>query len=107
MLGATETTNTPDVAPAGIVMLIDVSPQELIVTGVAFRVTTLPPCEAPKLEPVISTWLPAAPVVVETLLITGAGAPEELTDTLSKVAVASAEVLPPHTTSPTYTSDAI
>jgi hypothetical protein len=55
MLGATETTNNPDIAAEGMVMLIDVSLQELMVTGVAFRITTLPPCEAPKFEPAITT----------------------------------------------------
>jgi len=89
MLGATETSNGPDVAPEGMVMLIDVLLHELIITGVAFRVTTLPPWEAPKLEPVITTALPIAAVVVETLVMTGAGTSDELTETLSNVAEAS------------------
>jgi hypothetical protein len=42
-------------------------------------------------------------VVAETLVITGAGAEGVLSDTLSKVAVASAEVLPLFTANPTYT----
>ena len=104
MLGATETSNSPEVAPEGIVTLIDVLLHELIIIGVAFRVTTLPACVAPKLEPVITTVLPIAPVVAETLLITGAGAADELTDTLSKVAVASVdELVPLDSTNPTYT----
>jgi hypothetical protein len=103
MLGATETTNNPDEVPEGIVMLIDVLLQELMIAGIAFRVTTLPPCEAPKLDPVITTVLPIVPVVADTLVMTGAGVPNELTETLSKVAVASDEVLPLFETNPTYT----
>jgi hypothetical protein len=89
MLGATETTIGPEVAPEGIVMLIDVLLQELTIAGVAFCVTRLLPCDAPKLEPVITTVLPIVPVVADTLVITGAGVAKELTETLSKVAVAS------------------
>ena len=101
MLGATETTSDPEVAPDGIVMVMDVSLQELIVTGAAFSVTSLPPWETPKLEPVMTTWLPIDPVVAETLVITGAGAEGVLSDTLSKVAVARAELLPLVTAKPT------
>ena len=42
-------------------------------------------------------------MVAETLVITGAGAEGVLSDTLSKVAVASAEALPLFTAIPTYT----
>jgi len=94
MLGAAETTNSPEVATAGIVTVIEVSLHELIVTGVAFSVTTLPPCEAPKLEPVITTWLPISPVVAETLVMTGAAPPPNSRTRLSKVAVARLVVLP-------------
>jgi hypothetical protein len=99
--GATETTNGPEAAPEGIVMLIDVLLQELTDTGVAFRVTTLAPCEAPKLAPVMTTWLPAVPVVAERFVMAGPGEANELTETLSKVPVASVEVLLLFTTSPT------
>jgi hypothetical protein len=58
---------------------------------------------APNPTPEITTWLPIDPVVAETLVITGAGAVTQLTETLSKVAVASAEVLPLFTANPTYT----
>lgn len=54
MAGATETTRYPDVAPDGIVMLIDEALHELIVTAVALSVTTLVVCDAPKPEPEIS-----------------------------------------------------
>src|SRR5271169_1398189 len=101
MLGATDTTNGPEAAPAGMVMLIDAALQLLMVTGVPFRSTTLLPCVAPKLEPLTVTWLPINPVVADTLVITGAGAAAEFTDTLSNVAVANAVVLPLFTARPT------
>jgi len=103
MLGATETTSGPEVAPAGIVMVIEVLLQELMVTGAPFSVTRLLPCGEPNPVPEITTWLPTGPVVADTLLITGAGAAAEFTETLSKVAVASAEVLLLHTANPMYT----
>src|SRR5713226_5905783 len=84
-------------------MLIDVAPHVLIGTATPFSLTTLFPCDAPKPVPEITTALPIDPVVADTLLITGAGAEAELTDTLSKVAVASAEALPLFTAKPTYT----
>jgi hypothetical protein len=43
MLGATETTKGPEVAPAGMVMLMEVAPQVLTVTGAALSVTALLP----------------------------------------------------------------
>jgi hypothetical protein len=93
MPGATETTKYPEVAPEGTVMMTEVLLHELTVTGALFSITRLPPCDAPKPDPLITTSLPIDPVVAETLVITGAGVAVELTDTLSKVAVASAEVL--------------
>jgi hypothetical protein len=107
MLGATETTMYPEVAPVGIVMMIDVLLHELTVTGALLSVTRLPLCDAPKPEPVICTWLPTEPVVAEMLLITGAGEAVELIETLSKVAVARAVVLSLLTARPTYTFCAI
>src|SRR6266700_3676311 len=101
MLGATETDSTPDVAPAGIVMMIAVSLQELIVTGLLLSITALPPADAPKPEPVMATWLPIDPVSAETLVITGPGAEAELIEILSKTAVAKDTVLPLVTASPT------
>jgi hypothetical protein len=94
ILGAPETTSDPEVAPLGIVMLIDVVLQELIVTGVSFKRTTLLPCEVPKFEPLTTTWLPAETVVADTPVITGAGLAVELTDTLSNVPVNKLLVLP-------------
>jgi hypothetical protein len=81
MLGATETSNSPELAPTGMVMLMDVSLQVLMVTPAPFSRTALPPCEAPNPEPEISTWLPIEPVVAETAVMTGAGAAAELSDT--------------------------
>ena len=105
--GATDTTNGPEVAPVGIVMPIEVALQEFTVAAVPFSSTWLLLCVAPKPVPVIITWLPIDPVVAETLLITGAGAAAELTETLSKVAVARAEALPLVTAKPTKTLGAM
>src|SRR5437879_13090586 len=103
MLGATEPSKGPEVAPTGMVILIDVPLQVLIVTAAPFSRTALPPCKAPKPEPEITTWLPMDPVVAETAVMTGAGAAAELTDTLSNVALAKADVVRLLTASPTYT----
>ena len=107
MLGATETSKGPEVAPTGMVMLSDVPLQVLTVTAAPFSNTALPPCGAPNPEPDITTWLPMDPVVAETAVITGAGAAAELTDTLSNVAVAKEEVVRLLTASPTYTFGAM
>src|SRR5712691_3367890 len=107
MLGAMETSKSPEVAPSGIVIAMDVPLQVLIVTPAPFSRTALPPCEAPKPEPEITTWLPTEPVVAETAVITGAGAAAELTDTLSNVAVAKEDVVRLLTASPTYTFAAL
>jgi hypothetical protein len=103
MLGATNTTKGPEVAPDGMVMVMDVALQDLIVTAVWFSSTTLLPCKSPNPVPPITTWLPITPFVAETLVITGAGAELELTETLSNVAVARAVVLPLVAANPTYT----
>src|SRR5208282_4816872 len=103
MLGATETDSGPEVAPAGIVIVIEVAPQVSIVASIPFSVTMLLPCEAPNPVPEITTWLPTGPAVADRLVITGAGAGAEFTDTLSNVAVASAELFPLVTASPMYT----
>jgi len=103
MLGATETSKGPEVAPGGIVIVMDVPLQVLIVTAAPFSRTALPPCEAPKPEPEITTWLPIEPVVAETAVMTGAGVAAELTDTPSNVAVAKEDVVRLLTASPTYT----
>ena len=101
MLGATDTAKGPEVAPDGTVMVMDVVLQELMVTSPPFSVTMLLPWDPPNPVPEITTGLPIGPVVAEALVMTGAGAEAELTDTLSKVAVASAELLPLFTANPT------
>jgi hypothetical protein len=55
MLGATETTMYPDVAPVGIVIVMEVALQELMVIGTAFNDTMLLSSVAPKPEPDITT----------------------------------------------------
>src|SRR5690349_17551546 len=102
MLGATDTSSAPVVAPTGIVMPIDVSLQLLIVTGAPFSNTTLPLWVAPNPEPEIPTWLPIDPVVAETAVITGAGPAAEFTDTLSNVSVAKEAVVRLLTARPMY-----
>src|SRR5690242_3319585 len=101
MVGATRTARGPEVAPVGIVAVIEVSLQEFTVMSAPLRLTRLLPWVEPKPAPEITTWLPTEPVVVERLLITGGGAAAEFTETLSKVAVANVEVLLLHTTRPT------
>jgi hypothetical protein len=84
MPGVTDTTMPPEVAPVGIVTVIDVALQEFTVTNAPLNRTT--PLD-PKFVPVITTWLPIGPVVAERLAIAGAGLAEGLTETLSNVAV--------------------
>src|SRR5271169_5406743 len=105
MLGATDTISGPDVAPTGIVNTIPVSLHALTVIGVLFRSTILPPCVAPKLLPVISTWLPTEAVVGNKPVIAGAGVVVELIDTLSNVAGSRVPI--PLTAIPMYTVCAI
>jgi hypothetical protein len=101
ILDATETTSGPEVAPAGTVKLIDVVVQELVVTRVLFKKTTPLPGDAPKFDPLTTTWLPADPVVAETLVIAGAGLGVELMDMLSIVPEYAAPVVPLLTATPT------
>jgi hypothetical protein len=90
--GAIETTRYPEVAPGGIVIPIEVSLQELMITGTSFSRATLLPCEAPNPLPAIVTWFPAALVVAETSEITGAGVVVMLSETSSSVALVAGEV---------------
>src|SRR5215472_11238390 len=84
MIGPTSTAKYPVIAVGVMVMVIDVSLQEFTVMGASLSITALLPCELPKWEPVITTWLPTAPVVAETLVMIGAGAALVLSETLSK-----------------------
>jgi hypothetical protein len=60
MFEATDTSKGPELAPTGMVMLIDVPLQLLMVTAAPFSSTALPPCVAPKPVPEITTWLPGS-----------------------------------------------
>lgn len=55
MAGATRTAKGPEVAPAGMVTVSDVSLQELTGTNAPFRVTMLFPCVEPKPVPEMTT----------------------------------------------------
>src|ERR1700683_4964213 len=94
MPGPTSTLKSPELAPAGIVMVIDVALHELTVTDISLSSTRLLPCEAPNPEPEITTWLPAVPVVADRLVITGTEFVGVLIDTLSNEAVYAIVVLP-------------
>jgi hypothetical protein len=63
---------------------------EFTVAERSLRYTALPPCEVPKPEPVIVTWLPIVPA--DTPLMTGGVVEVALMETLSNVAVASTEL---------------
>jgi hypothetical protein len=65
MLGATDTTRYPELAPDGIVTAIDVALQEFTVTAALFSVTPLLPCADPNPLPVMVTGLPIVPVVAD------------------------------------------
>src|SRR5215470_10664312 len=101
MLGPKRTHISPVVAPAGIVMVIEVALHELMVTGASFRTTVLVPCEEPNPEPEITTCVPTGPVVVERLLITRGVTLLDVIDTLSKYCVAGVFAWPPPTANPT------
>ena len=92
MVGATHTTKGPVEAAAGTLMVMEVALQEFTVAAVSFRKTALLPC-GPKPEPETTTCVPMLPDVGEILVIEGAGAASELTEMLSKEAVAAAELL--------------
>ena len=98
MLGATDTPSSPDTAPAGTVIVMDVSLQLTIGKGLSFSVTALPFTVAPKPEPLMTTWLPIDAVEVDRLVMTGAVVVAELTDTLSKFTlVTEAAAMPIYT----------
>ena len=101
MLGATETTNGPEVAPAGMVMLMDAS-----APGVDGHRSSVQQHDAAslgraKIQAIDRDLTPDGSGVAETLVITGAGAAVEFTETLSNVAVVKAVVLPLFTARPT------
>src|SRR4051794_18606125 len=107
MLGPTVTTTAPEVAPDGTVKMMEVAVHELIVVAAPLSVTWLPETWVlPKFEPVTVTWVPTGPVVADNVLIAGAGAALDPTDTLSNVAVPTVEE-PLATARPMYTFDAM
>ena len=87
MLGATATVSGPEVAPGGMVTLIEVALQAFTVIAKPFRNTTLLPCNVPKPVPEMVTEFPGNPIVVEREEIVGAGDAALLTETLSNTAV--------------------
>jgi hypothetical protein len=87
MLGASTTVSGPDVAPDGIVALIEVELQELAVNTESLSMTMLLPWEAPKPEPSTDTSYPGTPEVGQTLLMMGGWDVEEVTETPSNVAL--------------------
>ena len=107
MLGPRDTTRGPEVAPAGMVMEMDDVLQELIVMGASFTYTVLLPCVFPKPEPEIVTWSPTRTSLPERDVITGGAVAPVVSETLSKLAVASTELLLLVTAIPMYTLAAI
>jgi hypothetical protein len=107
MVGATRTVSGPDVAPVGIVAVTDVALQAVTGATSPFSITALLPCGAPNPDPEITTEVPTGPPVADSAVIAGVGALGVLTDTLSNVAVARAELLELFTANPIYTFCAI
>jgi hypothetical protein len=105
MVGVTQTAISPEDAPPGIVIVIEVLLHELTVAVAPFKVTI--PVVEPKSVPERTSWLPTEAVVEESAVMLGAGATSGLTETLSNVAVAVYVVPPLATASPTYTFCAI
>src|SRR5215469_773167 len=102
MVGATHTTKGPEVAAVGTLMVIEVALQEFTVAAVPFSRTTLLLC-GPKPEPEMTTCAPMPPDVGEILVMEGAGVAVELSETLSKEAVATAELSSALRANPMYT----
>src|SRR5713101_3860214 len=67
------TATLPVVAPLGTVTPTLDAPQVVTVAVVPLNVTVPLPCEEPKFDPVIVTAAPTAPVVIDKLVMTGAG----------------------------------
>jgi hypothetical protein len=104
----TVTTTFPEVAPAGTGTVMLVVLQLVGVPAVPLKVTVLVPCGAPKFVPLIVTGSPGDPAFDDKFAIVGEDVcPVALSDTLSKVAVASADVLSLDTINPTNTFCAI
>ena len=68
-----KTTTFPVVAPVGTVTAMLVALQVLMVAVVPLNLTVPLPCDDPKFVPVTVTAAPTAPVVIDRLVILGAG----------------------------------
>ena len=80
----TVTTTLPVVVPVGTVATIEVAPQLVnVVAVVPLNFTVLVPWLDPKFVPVIVTAAPTAPVVIDRLLMLGAGTTVKLDPMLS------------------------
>jgi hypothetical protein len=100
----TVTATFPVVAPVGTEVLMLVAVQPVTVAAVPLNATVLPPCEAPKLVPVIVTGVPTAPLLTLRLEMTGddgvtvkiaplEATPDTVTTTFPVVAAIGTEVL--------------
>src|SRR6266566_1440482 len=77
------TTTFPVVAPLGTVTPTLDAPQVVTVAVVPLNVTVPLPCEGPKFYPGIVTGAPTAPVVIDKLVMTGAGTTVKFTPLLA------------------------
>src|SRR6266699_3761661 len=77
------TTTLPVVAPLGTVTPTLDAPQVVTVAVVPLNVTVPLPCEEPKFDPVIVTAAPTAPVVIDKLVMLGAGTTVKFTPLLA------------------------
>src|SRR6266700_2677528 len=97
----TTTCTGPALAVTGTIATICVSVQLVTeVAGCPLKVSVLLPWLPPKFVPAIVTEVPTIPVVGDTPVMTGVLPP--VIDTLSKMAVPNAVVLPPTTAKPRY-----
>ena len=76
------TTTFPLLAPAGTATVMLPALHELTVAAVPLKLTVLPPCVAPKLEPAITTDEPTAPLLGVIVLMLGGGTTVKLTPAL-------------------------
>lgn len=76
------TTTFPVVAPFGTVTAILDAPQVVTEAVVPLNVTVPVPCELPKFDPVTVTAAPTAPVVIDRLVMLGAGTTVKFTPLL-------------------------
>lgn len=87
MVGPRSTVRGPDVAPLGMVAVIEFGLQEFTVITLSFKTTRLFPWEAPKPDPNTDMSYPGSPDAGQMLLMAGGEDAAEETETLSIVAV--------------------